>query len=362
MAIPEFRGHQSIRAETARALAAGRLPQVLLVCGEPGVGKQRFALWLAELALCDNPSGEPCGACRPCRLVRALGHPDLHWFVPVPRPKAGDPDRQVAEVREAIGEVLAARRENPIYSPPDGMSIHGIAAARLILTTAALTTVEGGRRVIIIGDADRLVSQDASPEAANALLKFLEEPAASALIVLTTTEPTRVLPTIRSRAVPVRLGRLSDADIDDALRAMAPTLSPDERRRRVATAEGSIGRALDATGATPKQAEAAQLLSAAAQDTARFERALKQAPWQARGDFSALLDALAQALREAIRGITTPELGAKVPEPLSAVREPGRLLAALSHVEAARDRARGNVNPQLLLASLTGELAEALWA
>jgi DNA polymerase III subunit delta' len=362
MALPQLRGHQEARDSVTRAFAAGRLPQVLLITGEPGVGKQRFGLWLAELVLCSSPSGKPCGGCRPCNLVRGLTHSDLHWFVPVPRPKAGDPDRQLDEVRETLGDLLAARRENPTYSAPDGMAMHGVASARLILRTAALTTVEGGRRVIIIGDADRLVPQEASPEAANALLKFLEEPPASSLIVLTTTEPNRVLPTIRSRAVPIRLGRLSDADVDSALQLADPTLSADERRHRIATAEGSIGRALDPRGSADRRLEAGSLLEAARQGPVRFERILKQAAWQARGDFTGILDALALTLRDALRALATGASVGPVPDSLKSIREPSRFLTAIGHVGAARELASGNINPQMILASLSGQLEEALWA
>jgi DNA polymerase-3 subunit delta' len=364
MAIPELQGHQSVRADLIRAHALSRLPQVLLVTGEPGVGKQRLGLWIAQLVLCSASADghRPCGRCRPCRLVAGLSHPDLHWFVPVPRPKAGDLDRQVEEVREALIDLMAARRESAGYAPPDGMAMHGVASARLILRTAALTTVEGGRRVILIGDADRLVPQESSPEAANALLKFLEEPPPSALIVLTTTEPTRVLPTIRSRAVPVRLGRLSTAEVEAALGELVPSLSADERHQRAAAAEGSVGRALDPKGPEGRRLEAGQLLAAASQGPARFERVLRQAAWQARGDFTALLDTVAETLRDRVRHLTTADPTGAEPEALRGVRDPARLVTALERVEEARDLARGNVNPQLLLATLTGQLAEALWA
>src|SRR6185312_2379197 len=99
------------------------------------------------------------------------------------------------------------------WSTPDGMAIHSMASVRLLQRRAALTSVEGGSRVFIIGDADRLVPQEANPEAANALLKLLEEPPGGALFVLTTLDPRQVLPTIRSRTVPVRLGQLSDAEM-----------------------------------------------------------------------------------------------------------------------------------------------------
>src|SRR5215470_19669376 len=172
-------GHDATRRELGSSFARGRLPQVLLLSGEPGVGKQRLALGLAQLVLCERHGPEPCGTCRACRRIDDLTHPDLHWFVPVPRPKATDPDKQVEEVKDAIGEIIAARREVSIYDRPDGLAMHGVASARLMLRTGALTTVEGGRRVFIIGDAERLVPQEANQEAATALLKFLEEPPAN---------------------------------------------------------------------------------------------------------------------------------------------------------------------------------------
>lgn len=358
---PLLFGHESIQEDLLRASRTGRLPQVLLITGDQGVGRQSFGRWLAALVLCQSAES-PCGTCQACRLVSNLTHPDFHWFVPLPRPKAGDPDKQMEEVRESLGEVMAARRETPVYSPPDGMAMHGVATARLILKTGALTTVMGGRRVFLIGDAERLVPQESSQEAANALLKFLEEPPASALIILTTTDPNRVLPTIRSRAVPIRLGRLDPATIAAGVAQLMPELPEAERRARVAAAEGSLGRALSATTTAKTDELVDQLLTVARQGGAqRFERVMRQGPWQARGDFTELLDRLAHTLGRAVRvasgGPATP-----IPESLRAVTSPARFLVALERVDAAREAAQGNVNPQLLLATLTGELAEALWA
>ena len=116
-----------------------------------------------------------------------------------------------------LAGIMEERRKRPLYAAPDGMAIHSIATVRLLQRRMALTSVEGGRRVFIIGEADRLVPQESSPEAANATLKLLEEPPAGALIVLTTLDPRRVLPTIRSRTAPVRLNRLSDDEVRDFL-------------------------------------------------------------------------------------------------------------------------------------------------
>jgi DNA polymerase-3 subunit delta' len=293
--------------------------------------------------------------------VAGLIHPDFHWFVPIPRPKATDPERQIEEVRDALGDLMAARRENPLYGPPDGLAMHGVASSRLILRTAALTTVAGGRRVILIGDADRLVPQEANPEAANALLKFLEEPPASTTVILTTTDPHRVLPTIRSRAVPLRLGRHHPEVIETALARLMPALSAADRRARALGAEGSIGRAITAESVAAASGEVVQVLAAAKQGgPVRFERVLKQGSWAARGDFTTLLDGLAQTLGNAARDSARGRAAA-LPEPLRGVTPATRFLAALDRVDAARESAQINVNPQLLLATLTAELAEALW-
>ena len=335
MPLAPLVGHQETRRRLARSVRAGTLPQVLLFTGPTGVGKQRLALWLAQLVLCEQGSDEPCGTCRACRLVAGLAHADVHWLVPILRPKAGDPDKQVDEAAETLAGIMEERRKRPLYTAPDGMAIHSIATVRLLQRRMALTSVEGGRRVFIVGEADRLVPQESSPEAANATLKLLEEPPAGALIVLTTLDPRRVLPTIRSRAAPVRLNRLGDDEVRGFLaQHTEPRWNREKIEERVALASGSIGAAL--------------------------ERALGQATFAARGDFAAMLDALAETLGEAARGTMGQPVRRSVPAPLLRHRSPEPLLLAMEKVAEAREAAAGNVNPQVLLAVLGEDLAEVL--
>ena len=205
-----------------------------------------------------------------------------------------------------------------------------------------------------IGEADRLVPQEANPEAANALLKFLEEPPPSTFVILTATDATQVLPTIRSRAALVRLNRLSDAEVEEFLRQVEPSLSATELKQRVSQAEGSIGAALVGAerGGAPREA-ARQLLAAITHGrVGRLERSLRQGPWQARGEFTDLLDGMLGVLREDLRAETTGQRQRRT--------DPRALLTAIERVEAARDRAQSNLNPQLLLVTLTAELAEVL--
>src|SRR5207247_7724214 len=214
MPLHPLYGHEGVRNRLAGAFASARLPQALLLAGPSGVGKQRLSLWLAQLLLCDGPAPrgrEPCGACQSCRFVLSLSHPDLHWFVPIePGKRGGDADKQVELVAEALGEEMASRREKPLYEAASGLAGHGIAAVRLMLRRLALTPAIGRRKVVIIGDAERLIPQQGQEAAANALLKVLEEPPADAQLVLTASEPEALLPTILSRVVRVRLARLPD--------------------------------------------------------------------------------------------------------------------------------------------------------
>lgn len=345
MALLPLVGHHPLRAQFLDAIASDRLPQVILLTGPSGVGKQRMALWLAQRMVCTGPAGEPCGTCGGCVKVLNLAHPDVHMFVPVNRPKAGDQDKQVEEVAESLEAALAERRANPLWGPPDGMAMHGVASARLIQRRASLTSSEGGARVFIIARAERLVPQESSPEAANALLKLLEEPPPRSLFVLTTAEAGLVLPTIRSRSVPVRMSRNTDEEVHEFLSAHRGGASD----KVVRDAHGSIGAALSTDESRTKGIGAARdfLRLVSSGPAAAAERALKQIPWQARGDFTALLDGLAVVLADDARQAVTS----------GAHDQASAKLAAVDRVMAAREQAHGNVNPQLLLAVLADEIA-----
>jgi DNA polymerase-3 subunit delta' len=345
MALPPIAGHEALRARFSEAIQAGRLPQTLLFEGPRGVGKQRLALWLAQALLCEMASA-PCGKCPSCRRVDRLSHPDLHWFIPVELTKKGaDADKQIDLVEEAIGEVLAERREEPFYQAPAGLAAHSMASARLLLRRLALKPAQGPRAVFILGDAERLAAQKGQEGAANAVLKALEEPPPTAFIVLTTSEPDALLPTILSRTVRVRVGRVPDSVVTAFVHQHMLSRLGDAANaaRRIQAADGAIGRLAATEGSEGEGAAAAdRLLQAVRSGTAaRYGAALAQPPFQARGAFTAMLDALLERLRdEARQGGDT-----------------GKVMAAMTQVLEARELAQGNVNPQLLTAVLTEDLA-----
>src|SRR5690606_32214431 len=211
-------GHEDVRAGLASAYASGRLPNSLLLHGPAGIGKQRLALWLGQLLLCAAPTAAgPCERCVPCRHAVRLDHPDLHWYFPLPRPKAAG-DRLGDALEDARATELAARRTQPLRATTaDGMSGIYLAHVHVLLRAAATRPAMGSRKVFVIGDAEALVPQEASPEAANALLKVLEEPANDTTIILTAADPDVLLPTIRSRLLPVRVRPLERDEVEQFL-------------------------------------------------------------------------------------------------------------------------------------------------
>jgi DNA polymerase-3 subunit delta' len=283
--------------------------------------------------------------------VLGLRHPDLHWFVPIPRPKGGTPDKLVEQAADSLGEVMEERRVQPLYRRPDGMASHSVASIRLLHRVVAVTPFQARRKVVILGDAERLVVQEASQEAANALLKVLEEPPADTVLLLTSSEHQALLPTIRSRLVPTRVGRVSDEAVRAFLeRELDPPLEEDALKRRTLMADGSIGQALWAEeGGADADEAAGILLEAVEKGPARWAaRALAQPPWAARGDFSATLDALAVKLRD------------RLVAHASSGRPVERSLKALRRVEETRAEAQGNANPQLAMAVLASDLEQLL--
>lgn len=341
-------GHTVLRDRLAAQWRAGKLPASILLHGPEGVGKQRLALWLGQMLLCTGESA-PCGECQACRYALECQHPDLHWIFPRPRIK-DDPGPE--DVKEDLEQAITDRvRDHGLYKRPGGSEGIYVYVGRLLVQQASLSPALGRRKVFIIGDAERMVPQASSPEAANAFLKLLEEPPASATFILTSSEPTSLLPTIRSRVVAFRVPRLGDADLrrfvaEPAVReALGPGGTDDERLRMC---EGAPGRLLghDEQAAVFKRAHA--FLDAAHGGRERWLRAaFGQGGKGARGAFSDVLDAVSVLLHERAR--TAADAGHD--------RAAVAAARAMRAVEDAKLAAQQNVSPQLLSARLMRELS-----
>ena len=202
----EILGHHKQIRELRNMLAEGKLPHALLLSGPAGVGKKMIGRLLAAAILCEQPrQGKPCGACASCRGLLAGGHPDYYELVPEARGK-GARLIHIEEIRELTG--LAAHY--PVLSD---------------------------RRVLLIDEADAMNEQ-----AANSLLKTLEEPPGQVTFILVTGARSALLDTIVSRCMPVSFGMLSQEDLQKLLSER--NVPVQEAAELAALADGSIGRAL----------------------------------------------------------------------------------------------------------------------
>jgi DNA polymerase III subunit delta' len=237
-------GHEKAREALAGAHAAQRLPAALLLHGARGIGKQRLALWLAQLLVCARPSREPCGECQPCRMAASLEHPDIHWYFPLPRPKGVAGEKLVDALEADRMEELAELRVEPLRASYSE-EVRGLylGTVRSIRQRAHKRPVMAAGPIFIIGDAELLVPQEASPEAANALLKLLEEPPGRARFILTSSEPGRLLPTIQSRTVPFHVTAL-DEEVVAAFLRRERGVDENTAKWSAALGQGSLGRAL----------------------------------------------------------------------------------------------------------------------
>ncbi len=216
-ANPDLWGQDAAQAVLGRALGSGRLPHGWLLSGPEGIGKATLAYRFAR-ALLAGPAAGPGLGLRPdhpvFRQVAQGAHPDLTVIEPERDPKTGRVKSEipVAQVRTAT------------------QALHATAAM-------------GGWRVVVIDGAERL-----NRNAANALLKSLEEPPAAAVLLLISHRPAQVTATIRSRCAKLPLARLPDALVIDRLARWAPELGAGQRSGVALLARGSLGRALELAG------------------------------------------------------------------------------------------------------------------
>ncbi len=284
-----------------------QLPHALLLAGSPGIGKRRLAQAFGAGLLCQQPvEGAACGDCKPCHLLAAGTHPDWQWLAP-----------------EEAGKAIK------------------IDQVRGVVDFVTQTSQLGGWRVLVVEPAEAM-----NRNAANALLKTLEEPPVGVMLLLVSDAPGRLLPTIRSRCQPLPLALPTEAD---SLAWLAPLAAdPQQAAQALREAGGRplAARALlDGEGLSERQrlvGELADLFGGRVSVPVLAER-WQQSPWEVL--LAWLQGQLWQALRERELGGAGGPL-AQLPA--------GRLFLLLDRVNGviAQSRAGTNPNRQLALESL----------
>ena len=313
-------GHPRAVQILSAAIGAGKVHHAYVFEGPPGVGKGTAALALAMALNCEvDPLG--CGRCASCEKIVSGHHPDVLRLDMTPK-----------GLTERMRE-LTARFAYPPH--------------------------EGKARVVIVDPAEGLAQGRA--EAANALLKTLEEPPPRTYFVLVTAEPRRLPVTVRSRCQRLRYSPLSAEAIEEILRRRY-AVEPGEASRaasEAAHANGSVAAAVEALGQgeeSERRHEQLRVMMEAA--ASPDKRALFSAVAESseRDEAIALCDLLWQLLRDAVvHGVDPGRLPATRRESVAALigkRSQGSLSRALAEVEDAKAALAGNVAPALVLEHL----------
>jgi DNA polymerase-3 subunit delta' len=189
MAFQDIVGNERIKNILRRSLQKERLPSSLLFCGPAGSGMRETALVLAKALCCQRLKDDACEDCGPCRAI----------------------NRGEAEGANRYPDVL-------VYEPDRRKEAIDIASMREMKEIACIRPMMGARRIFIVDEAEKMTL-----EAANSVLKVLEEPPSFAHFILITSNPELILPTIQSRCRILSFAPISQLDIEKALRASGRT-------------------------------------------------------------------------------------------------------------------------------------------
>lgn len=192
-------GNERLRENLSRSIHRGRISHFYLISGPEGSGKRTLARLLAAAALCQGER-KPCRACRACRKVLGGSHPDVTNVV--------DPEHK------AIPVDMVRRIREDAYIRPN----------------------EGEKKVYIF-------PQELRTEGQNALLKLLEEPPAYGVFILLSDNPEKLLTTVRSRCVELKLSALPEPVLEKALRERFPQADAQEIQGAMARSGGYLGQA-----------------------------------------------------------------------------------------------------------------------
>jgi DNA polymerase III delta prime subunit len=245
------------------AYSSGSLGHAYLFCGDEGVGKFAAALDLAMFLLCTSEGSAPCQTCSSCKKVINNNHPDLHIVMPLPFEKDHKvkPENSKEILTQKGWDFISSNTFRKIHAPYLPLSFSKedsdekddsgkktsfkvpaipVAWIRELRHQVLRGSIAGECSVIIFFDIDIMEAPSA-----NAMLKMLEEPPANTYMILTTSKPETLLPTIASRCQIVRFGHIPSKQIEEQLNlALGQAGDGDLVKRAVYYSMGSLGRAL----------------------------------------------------------------------------------------------------------------------
>jgi len=224
------------------ALTGGRFPHALLIYGAPGLGQHALALDVAQILLCEHPEKRPCDTCSSCIGFKALSLENLYHLLPIKKAGKSDADGEgldAAAVDEFVERVETLHEKPYGFEWVERSSIF-INQVRELQHRLAYAESRGRPRIILLCWLEAL-----RPEAANALLKTLEEPPKDTLFVITSEDRGRLLPTLLSRCQHIPLSPMSHDELQQALTDWKEMPEGGVKQALIPLAEGAPGAYLE---------------------------------------------------------------------------------------------------------------------
>lgn len=239
-------GHQKLKSQLINLSREGRVSHAILFCEDQGYGALSLAIAFAQYNSCHNrDEQDSCGICATCNKFQKLIHADLHFALPVNNTKKITSDKKPVS-DHFIDTWRSAIIENPNITEQDWydkigvenkLGLIGVNEANLILKKLSLRSFEGGDKYMIVWLPERM-----NQEAANKLLKLIEEPPAGTYIFLVSQAPEKIIPTIISRCQIIRVTPLEIEEFGDRL-AQEFSITPEDGAFWAKIAGGSISKA-----------------------------------------------------------------------------------------------------------------------
>ena len=233
----DFHGNAEVVHRLRDMLARNRFPHAVVLSGGHGSGKYTLALMLAQALNCLSPpktDGRPdfCGQCANCTRIAQAADLDTRFA------EAVEARENLRETDKKETRLFVQTHPDVLVIPPDPPQMMvKVDQVRRVIETIYYRPAEGRERVYIFTDSAFM------KEAANSLLKVLEEPPEFATIFLLTENPGELLPTIRSRSMVLTLGALPAEEIERYLAQHRPDWKPAQRALVARLSEGAVGRA-----------------------------------------------------------------------------------------------------------------------
>lgn len=313
MQFKDIHGHTSAKQMLLSMANRGRIPHALLIHGPQGIGKMLLARAFAQYICCEHPvNGDSCGTCPSCLQTAALNNPDIHYIFPFARRKS-DKKESCGDFSEEWREMLTKypymQPEKWIETSNAGNSqpVIYVTESEDITRVASMSALQADYKIFVIWQPEKL-----NADAANKLLKVIEEPFEDTIFLLVSNRPDLILPTIFSRCQRIATRRLSDAEMLEWLAARGLTGSEAITIARIA--EGSPAQAELLTDAAGESNEFGEYFRAAMRNAyAAKVDALKSAADKFAGlgreKAMRLCDYFSRQVRENfIRNLQTPEL------------------------------------------------------